>query len=605
MLERVPVDLHGHDIDEKLRASAPALVPYQGSEIEIRAIRGDRVSLARGASVSYRDLLADLTREAAAPHRDAINRLLDVCAVEPARRERAFQTLLRQRVRNQRIATIHLLRTPPGASFPAQLRQAGVPLRLGVLLAAHAAVYALWIASWTQLERSPALWAALLLAMIPLRMLDTWWQGVVAVRAGSLLRRRLLAGALKLEPDEVRHEGAGHFLGRAIESEWIESLALGGGMTSALALVEIVMALAVMARGATPLAQSALLVVWIALAAAVARGYWKARLDWTAARLRLTHDLIENMTGHRTRAVQQPPAEWHAEERQALEHYHALSSRMDRRGVLLSSFIPRGWLLASLGLLAVSGGSTRLVISAGAALLAWHAFRRLAAGLAQLAGAAISWRQVKTMFNAAARPAPPEPQPCATPDEVAAAQAVSFRYSAHAGPVLDSASLAVRKSDWVLLEGPSGGGKSTLVALLTGLRAPSSGAIRRTGAAASAPQYHDNHLLTGTFAYNLLMGRRWPPTVADFEEAETVARELGLGPLIGRMPAGMLQMVGETGWQLSQGERSRVFLARALLQSAELVILDESFAALDPENLQRSLECAMRRAKTLLVVAHP
>ena len=64
-------------------------------------------------------------------------------------------------------------------------------------------------------------------------------------------------------------------------------------------------------------------------------------------------------------------------------------------------------------------------------------------------------------------------------------------------------------------------------------------------------------------------------------------------------------MVGETGWQLSQGERSRLFMARALLQNSNLVILDESFAALDPENLRQALECTLRRAKTLLVVAHP
>jgi ATP-binding cassette subfamily B protein len=67
----------------------------------------------------------------------------------------------------------------------------------------------------------------------------------------------------------------------------------------------------------------------------------------------------------------------------------------------------------------------------------------------------------------------------------------------------------------------------------------------------------------------------------------------------------MLQNVGETGWQLSHGERSRLYLARALLQGAELVILDESLAALDPENQGRALECAFERAPTLLVIAHP
>ncbi len=101
------------------------------------------------------------------------------------------------------------------------------------------------------------------------------------------------------------------------------------------------------------------------------------------------------------------------------------------------------------------------------------------------------------------------------------------------------------------------------------------------------------------------MGRAWPATRKDLAEAEEVCRELGLGGLLGRMPAGLMQMVGETGWQLSQGERSRVFLARVLLQRAGLIVLDETFAALDPENVRQSIECALRRAQSLLVIAHP
>jgi ATP-binding cassette subfamily B protein len=71
------------------------------------------------------------------------------------------------------------------------------------------------------------------------------------------------------------------------------------------------------------------------------------------------------------------------------------------------------------------------------------------------------------------------------------------------------------------------------------------------------------------------------------------------------MPAGLQQRVGETGWQLSHGEKSRLFLARALLQRSALTVLDESFAALDPQTLQRSLACALQRTKALLVIAHP
>jgi ATP-binding cassette subfamily B protein len=121
---------------------------------------------------------------------------------------------------------------------------------------------------------------------------------------------------------------------------------------------------------------------------------------------------------------------------------------------------------------------------------------------------------------------------------------------------------------------------------------------------AAAPQFHENHILAETFAFNLFMGRQKALDPGDFEEAEAICRELGLGGLLDTMPAGMLQMVGETGWQLSHGERSRLFIARALLQQAELVVLDESFAALDPENLERALACVLRRSKSLLVIAH-
>ena len=95
----------------------------------------------------------------------------------------------------------------------------------------------------------------------------------------------------------------------------------------------------------------------------------------------------------------------------------------------------------------------------------------------------------------------------------------------------------------------------------------------------------------------LRLGRQSLLTPQDFEEAETVCGELGLGELLKRMPAGLLQLVGETGWQLSR--------SRALLQEADLVILDESFAALDPENLRLALECVAKRARAVLAITHP
>jgi ABC-type multidrug transport system fused ATPase/permease subunit len=169
-----------------------------------------------------------------------------------------------------------------------------------------------------------------------------------------------------------------------------------------------------------------------------------------------------------------------------------------------------------------------------------------------------------------------------------------------------------------LLEGSSGGGKSTLASLSAGSRVPDSGLLlldgldRQTLGAAGwrrrivlAPQFHDNHVLVGTFAFNALMGRGWPSRPADLDQAEALCRALDLGPLLDRMPSGMFQIVGETGWQLSHGERSRLYIPRALLQGGELIILDESFADLDLETLRRTLATALANAPTILVIAHP
>ena len=194
---------------------------------------------------------------------------------------------------------------------------------------------------------------------------------------------------------------------------------------------------------------------------------------------------------------------------------------------------------------------------------------------------------------------------------------LGYAYEGDRKAVLAGVDFAINRGDSILIEGPSGGGKSTLAGLLTGLRPVDNGLLLLDGLdrhtigedwhdrVTSAPQFHDNHILSGTLAFNLLMGRQWPPTVADLNDAQALCERLGLGDLLARMPGGLHQQVGETGWQLSHGERSRIFLARALLQKAQITILDESFASLDPATLNRCLTTALEEAETLVVIAHP
>ena len=118
-------------------------------------------------------------------------------------------------------------------------------------------------------------------------------------------------------------------------------------------------------------------------------------------------------------------------------------------------------------------------------------------------------------------------------------------------------------------------------------------------------RFHENHIVTESLAFNLLMGRGWPPSADDLEEAEILCRELGLGELLARKPSHLQPLVGETGWQLSpRGEEPRLPRPGTATRRGDLLILDESFAALDPGTLDITLQCALHRAKSLLVVAH-
>jgi len=267
-----------------------------------------------------------------------------------------------------------------------------------------------------------------------------------------------------------------------------------------------------------------------------------------------------------------------------------------------------------------------LAVSLGAIMLAFGALGKLTATFAYLAGAVVAWRQVKPLLEAARRPeaagcvdlAPPVSRTKGSRSgPLVVAQDLAFRFRDRAEPALQDCSFRIAYGDRIHLSGPSGSGKSTLVSLLTGLRAPASGVLLLDGLdratlgadawrrrVVAAPQFHENHVFTKSLAFNLLMGRRWPPRPEDLELAESVCRRLELGDLLDRMPGGLFQLVGETGWQLSHGERSRLFMARALLQGADLVLLDESFAELDPESLHHCLTQVAELAGTLLVVAH-
>jgi ATP-binding cassette subfamily B protein len=646
-MEAEPIEASMRELPALVRGAGPALLALAGGDgfLALLRARGAHALLLGPAGTLERVRLGDLAIALRRTHEEAvapeIDGLLERVGARDRRRRRARRALLEERLGTGAAVAGFLLRLSPGASLLAGARQARLGRRLLLLMTAHTAQHAAWLGAWWAIGRSVfegrldpgwmLAWALLLMTLVPFRLLATHAAARLALGAGALLKQRLLMGALALEPEQLRRHGAGQLLARVIESEAVESLAMSGGLLAVLAGIELVVATAVLAAGAGGVIHGGLLVAWIALLVALAIRRFRSRRSWTEARLELTDDLVERMVGHRTRLAQQLPELWHDGEDQALDRYLERSFRLDRAETRLAALAARGWLVLGVAGLAPAfvlgpAGPAALAVGLGGVLLAARALARLAAGLAQLTGSVIAGRAVAPLYHAAARAEPAGPpglavaaDPGAAPgSDLLEARGLTFTYAGRADPVLRDATLTVRMGERLLLEGASGGGKSTLASLLAGLRSPSSGLLLAGGfdrhtlgrdgwrrRVAAAPQFHENHVLLGPLAFNLLMGRRWPPRREDLREAEEVCRALDLGPLIDRMPGGLLQMVGETGWQLSHGERSRLYLARALLQGADVVVLDESFAALDPETLERSLRAVLARTRSLLVIAHP
>lgn len=642
----------GDELMTLLEGAGPALLRYRINNqsyvlLLLKATRrtarliGPDLRVKKRSLVSvYKSLTANIESELL----PEIEGLLQHANILKTRWSRTKSALLQQRMAGQHLDGFWMLRIPPGGDFKTQLSYDQLPKLVIIMMLVFAIVYALETTGWVLIGRGALsgrldsgwllAWALLLLSMVPLQIWGSWLQGMFSIKFATLLKQRLLSGALKMNIDSVRQQGTGQLLGQVIESSAFDSLALNGGFSVLIATIELCIAGWILAIGAGGGWHVVLLFLWLFVTFGFILFYYRHLRRWTKKRLELTHNLVEHMAGHRTRLAQESPECRHNSEDQCLEQYVTISRNFDKAFVPLVGGLPRGWLI--LGLLGLSpevifgnAEAIGLTIGFGGILLAYRAFGEIASGLSALAQAIVAWEQVAPLFLAAKENVDSK-SPCPviqdkdlnsgsdkTSTAILQARSLVYRYRPQTEAVLTNCDLTIHRGDRLLVEGPSGGGKSTLAALLVGLRRPESGLLLLDGLdqatlgdgwkqrSTSAPQFHENHVLSATMAFNLLMGRRWPPNANDLAEADSLCRELGLGNLLDRMPSGLMQMVGETGWQLSHGERSRLYLARALLQKSQLVVLDESFAALDPETLDLCLECSLSKASTLVVIAHP
>ncbi|MEB3264234.1 MAG: ABC transporter ATP-binding protein [Synechococcus sp.] len=188
---------------------------------------------------------------------------------------------------------------------------------------------------------------------------------------------------------------------------------------------------------------------------------------------------------------------------------------------------------------------------------------------------------------------------------------VSFAYRED-DPILEDLSFRIAPGEHVALVGPTGSGKSTVIRLLCRLYEPQRGRILLDGIdirelpTATLRQrlgvvLQDTFLFSGNVADNL----RLDAPLND-SQLQGLCRDLGLDPLLRRLPDGLQTELRERGANLSSGERQLLAVARVAIRDPSVLVMDEATAFLDPSTeatLQRDLE-SLLQGRTAIVIAH-
>lgn len=188
---------------------------------------------------------------------------------------------------------------------------------------------------------------------------------------------------------------------------------------------------------------------------------------------------------------------------------------------------------------------------------------------------------------------------------------VWFRYDPESPDALREVSLTIEAGSTVAIVGRSGSGKSTLVAMLLGLRRPSSGSVSCDGVDLHDLDPANRKLLLGVVPQHpFIFGRSVRENIAlldeqvSLEEVMEAARKARIHDDIMQMPMGYNTIIAEGGASLSGGQRQRIALARALVHHPPIIVLDEATSSVDNVVEREMMDNMAELSCTRIIVAH-
>jgi ATP-binding cassette subfamily B protein len=465
--------------------------------------------------------------------------------------------------------------------------------------------------------------------------------GAGLLRLGLTLARRLVAGRVSLAVEfDLRERVYGHL--QALELGFFDTQQTGQLMSRAT--VDLQSIRFFLGYGLIFLTQNALTLVLAGVVMFAIKPWLAALALLPVPFVVLAAARFNRLSRPAVQEVQQRIAELTAEAEESIsgirivkafareEHMlarfrHSVARLFDQNVYstrLRAFYSPMLGFLPSLGLAVVLLIGGRQVISGGLTLGEFTAFytylmmlmgpmRMLGMSLGMAQRAVASGNRLFEVLDREPRvTSPPGAPPLPDGPGAVAFRDVTLRYDG-AGPSLDSVSLDVPAGRTVALVGPTGSGKTSLVALIARLYDPSEGAVEVDGAdvrtvdVASLRQEiafvaDDSFLFSASVAENIAYAR--PESTRS--EIEQAARRAQAHDFISRLPDGYDTIVGERGLTLSGGQRQRVAISRALIADPRILILDDATSSVDARTeaaIKRGLREVME-GRTTFVVAH-